>query len=255
MPAHRDTSVRGDPAAAALEARLRSLGTPARAMGAKTYLKSDLAFAGIDTPTLRREVRDWLTSHPTIALDRLLVFVDALWRRRVFELRAFGLELLVRRADELGGEHLPLLERLLRDSHTWALVDIIAPRLVGPLLERRDPRIGSTLDRWACDEDFWLRRAALLTLLLPMRQGHGDWLRFERWADPLLADREFFVRKAIGWLLREAASASPERVVAYVEPRVHRLSGLTWREAIRKLPTRDRQRLTRLRQAADRRSR
>lgn len=76
-----------------------------------------------------------------------------------------------------------------------------------------------------------------------MRRGEGDWPRFERYAEPLVDDNEFFIRKAIGWLLREAATHEPDRVVAFVEPRVARLSGVTWREATRKLPARERTRL------------
>lgn len=159
----------------------------------------------------------------------------------MFELRIFALILLVKLAPEFEPRHLAFLERLLRDSHTWALVDEIAPRLVGPLLLRHPRTVGRVLDRWTKDEDFWVRRAALLALLLPMRRGEGDWQRLERYADPLLEDREFFIRKAIGWILREAATRETDRVVAFVAPRARRLSGVTWREATRKLPARERQ--------------
>lgn len=244
---HLSTHTAREREAQALETRLRTMGTSRRAAGSKAYLKSDLAFAGNDTASLRREVKAWQLAHPGLPFEALLDFVDTLWRRRVFELRIFALELLVGRAGELAFGHLSFLERLLRDSHTWALVDVIAPRLVGPLLERRPAGVGRVLDRWARDEDSWIRRAALLALLLPMRRGAGEWRRFERYAVPLIDDREFFIRKAIGWLLREAAPRQPEQVIAFVEPRVHRLSGVTWREAVRKLPGRDRVRLERLR--------
>lgn len=229
--------------AAAIEARLRPLGTAARADGSKAYLKSDLRFLGNNVPTLRAEARAWQQKHTDWAVDDLLDLTDALWRRKVFELRVFALVLLVKRAAELAPKHLDRLERLLRDSHTWALVDEIAPRLVGPLLERHPREAGRVLDRWAKDSDFWIRRAALLALLLPMRRGEGDWTRLERYADPLLEDREFFIRKAIGWVLREAATRQRERVIAFVEPRAARLSGVTWREATRKLPISVRTRL------------
>lgn len=233
--------------AAAIETRLRAAGTARRAAGAKAYLKSDLDFMGNDAATLRREASAWHRRHGDLRLTMVLRLGRALWARRVFELRLVALELLLRRAKDLTPAHLPYLERLLRDSHTWALVDVIAPRLVGPLLVRYPGPIGRVLDRWARDPDFWVRRAALLALLLPMRRGEGDWRRFERYADPLLADREFFIRKAIGWVLREAAPRSPTRVVAFVEPRVRALSGVTWREAVRKLPAPDRRRLERRR--------
>jgi 3-methyladenine DNA glycosylase AlkD len=229
--------------AAAIEAQLAPLGTAGRAEGSKAYLKSDLRFLGNDMPALRIEARKWRQAHAGWDLDGLLQLTEVLWRREVFELRIFALVLLVERNGELAPQHLPFLERLLRDSHTWALVDEIAPRLVGPLLERHPREVGRILDHWAKDEDFWIRRAALLALLLPMRRGEGDWKRFVRYADPLLDDREFFIRKAIGWLLREAAKLQSDRVAAFVEPRTGRLSGVTWREATRRLPARDQRRL------------
>jgi 3-methyladenine DNA glycosylase AlkD len=229
--------------AATIESRLAPLGTARRAAGSKAYLKSDLRFLGNDTATLRQEARAWRTAHADWDVDALCGLTEALWRRKVFELRSFALVLLVKEAAAIAPRHLPFLERLLRDSHTWALVDEIAPRLVGPLLVRHPRDVGRVLDRWAKDSDCWMRRAAILSLLLPMRRGEGDWKRFERYADPLLDDREFFIRKAIGWVLREAVKAAPERVVAFVEPRAARLSGLSWREATRTLPARDRHRL------------
>lgn len=238
--------------AAALEARLGPLGTASRAAGAKAYLKSGLTFIGIDTPTLRREARHWRDAHADWDVDALCQLTEALWRRQVFELRSLAVMLLVGKASELEPRHLAVLERLLRDSHTWALVDEIAPRLVGPMLERHPRATSAVVDRWARDPDFWLRRAALLTLLLPMRRGDGDWTRFERYAAPLVDDREFFIRKAMGWVLREAATRQPDRVVAFVTPRAARLSGVTWREATRKLPAARRRQLDALRQAPSR---
>jgi 3-methyladenine DNA glycosylase AlkD len=229
--------------AAAIERALATLGTPRRAEGSKAYLKSDLRFLGNDLPSVRVEAHKWRQAHHDWELDDLLQLTEALWRREVFELRIFGLVLLVKQAAQFEPRHLTLLEELLRNSHTWALVDEIAPRLVGPLLERHPREVGRVLDRWAKDDDFWIRRAALLALLLPMRRGEGDWKRFERYADPLLEDREFFIRKAIGWLLREAATKQADHVVKFVEPRAGRLSGVTWREATRKLPAPLRKRL------------
>lgn len=238
--------------AAALERRLRARGTAARAAGSKAYLKSALVFTGTDVPTLRAELSRWHREHRAQPLEAIVAFVDDAWRRGVFELQLFAAELLVLRVDDLTPSQLPVLEQLLRHSHTWALVDVIAPRLVGPLLEAHPVRVGRVLDRWATDADFWIRRAALLALLLPMRRGDGDWRRFSRYAGALAEDREFFVRKAIGWLLREAATRQPAEVVAFLTPRAGVLSGVTWREAVRKLPAATQARLDAVRTAVRR---
>jgi alkylated DNA nucleotide flippase Atl1/3-methyladenine DNA glycosylase AlkD len=230
---------------AAIDASLRPLGTRARAAGSKAYLKSDLDFYGLDTQTLRRLAGAWLREHRDLARAPAVALVAGLWRRKVFELRAFGIEILVARQKQLTAADLDLLEDLLRRSRTWAFVDWIAPQVVGPLYERWPGSVGRRLDRWAKDPDFWLRRSALLTLLVPLRRGGGDWLRFIRYADAMLDEPEFFVRKAIGWVLREVGKKRPRLVVSFLAPRLDRVSGLTLREAAKYLPAADRERLMR----------
>lgn len=222
------------PEVQAIEATLRALGDPKRAEGEKRYLKSDLDFLGVGIPGLRAAVRAWLAEHPDLDRARLLRLVEALWATRLHELRVFGIELLRGRASFLGSEDIDLLEDLLRRSGSWAYVDSIAVHLVGPLVER-DPALHDDLDRWVKDESFWIRRSALLALLLPLRRGEGDWARFMRYADALIEEKEFFIRKAIGWVLREVAKKHPERVRKFLRDRQGRVSGVTRREAERYL--------------------
>jgi 3-methyladenine DNA glycosylase AlkD len=126
-----------------------------------------------------------------------------------------------------------LLERLIRESRTWALVDELAIAITGPLVERsNDLRV---LDRWARDQDLWLRRAAMLALLRPLRRGKGDFRRFARYADRMLEEREFFIRKSIGWVLRETGKPRPDAVYAWLLPRAGKASGVTVREAVKYL--------------------
>jgi 3-methyladenine DNA glycosylase AlkD len=121
---------------------------------------------------------------------------------------------------------------------------VIAIHLVGPLVAA-DRKLNTRLDRWVHDRDFWIRRSALLALLLPLRRGKGDWRRFVRYADLLLDETEFFIRKAIGWVLREVSAQHPERVSAFLDERRGRVSGVTLREAVKYLPARDRERIVR----------
>jgi len=126
------------------------------------------------------------------------------------------------------------LERLIRQSKTWAFVDELAIAITGPLVER-DPALLRVLDRWATDADFWVRRSAMLALLRPLRRGRGDFPRFARYADRMLEDREFFIRKSIGWVLRETGKPQPDTVFAWLLPRASRASGITVREAVKYL--------------------
>jgi 3-methyladenine DNA glycosylase AlkD len=158
----------------------------------------------------------------------------ALWARPLYECRQAAVILLERRVRLLDGADVGMIEGLLRTSRTWALVDGLAANVAGDLVERF-PELGAVLDRWAGDEDFWIRRSALLALLRPLRRGEGDFARFAGYADAMLADREFFIRKAIGWVLRDTARRRPDLVAAWLAPRVHRASGVTVREAVKPL--------------------
>ena len=129
------------------------------------------------------------------------------------------------------------IEHLLRTAGTWALVDGLAADVAGGLTERFPQRLHPVLDRWAADPDFWLRRSALLALLVPLRRGElGNFERFGRYADTMLDEREFFVRKAIGWVLRETGKRQPDLVIDWLRPRIGRASGVTVTEAVKWLP-------------------
>ena len=146
-----------------------------------------------------------------------------------------AVELLDANAGLLQPGDAALIERMLRTARTWALVDGLASNVMGTLTERH-PELTADLDRWAGDDDFWLRRSAMLALLVPLRRGEGDFGRFTRYADQMLEEKEFFIRKAIGSILRDTAKRRPEMVAAWLEPRAHRASGVTMREAVKPLP-------------------
>ena len=90
------------------------------------------------------------------------------------------------------------------------------------------------LDGWAADPYVWVRRAGLLGFIRPLRTG-VDFARFARKADALLDDGDFFIRKAIGWVLREAGKTRPDEVAAWLTARASRASGITMREAVKYL--------------------
>ena len=218
-----------------IEDELRAVGTPARAEGEKRYLKSDLDFLGVTVGQVRAATR---RTAPSLDRAALLAVVDALWDSTVFDRRLAATVLLDARADLLQPADLVFLERLIRESRTWALVDVLAGDVVGALLVRL-PEAVDELDRWAADGDFWVRRSALLALRTPLKEGLPlD--RFLGYADAMLDEKEFFVRKAIGWVLREEGKRRPDEVVAWLAPRTHRASGVTLREAVKYVAPTDR---------------
>ena len=225
-----------------LERTLTARGVPARAVAEKAYLKSELIHLGVAMPLIRAAVK--AVDVPDRAALREAV--TALWARGIHECRAAAIELLVQHQALLGTRDVPLVERLLRDSATWAYVDVLAARIMGGLVVA-DPRLAKVLDRWATDANFWIRRAAMLALLGPLRAGGGDFARFARYADAMLDEKEFFIRKAIGWILRDTARKRPALVYAWLAPRIARASGVTVREAVKYLPAKQRAELLRKR--------
>jgi 3-methyladenine DNA glycosylase AlkD len=219
---------------AEIERRLREAGTPVRAAAEQAYLKSSMEFAGVPLPESRRIVSD-LTRGRGLTRPDVLSVAEALWDRPLFECRRAAVLLLVAQVDDLLAGDAVLVERLIRQAGTWALVDDLAGTVMGALVERFG-ELGATLDRWASDDDFWVRRSALLALLRPLRRGAGDFDRFGRYADSMLEEREFFIRKAIGWVLRDTARRRPELVADWLAPRAARASGVTMREAVKPLP-------------------
>jgi 3-methyladenine DNA glycosylase AlkD len=217
--------------ARALDRELKAIGTPERAEGEKRYLKSDLDFYGATLAQIRASAKEAFA--PIRAHEDLMALAEELWSKPVFERRmaaSIGLEL---NRDLLTARDLKVLERFLRESKTWALVDWIAVKTTGSIVERF-PSAVKTTDRWARDEDFWIRRSAILSQHDPLRDGRS-FDAFTRYADPMLEETEFFIRKAIGWVLRDTSKKRPDEVWAWIAPRAHRASGVTMREVVRYL--------------------
>lgn len=228
-------------AAGELEARLRALGTAERADHERRYLKSDLQHLGATVWQIDREVKAFAAQRPELSHDELVALVEALWAKPVHERRMAAVMLLEAYPDLVAPSDLPLLERLIRESKTWAYVDGLAANVLGELLVRF-PRTAPKLDRWAKDPDFWVRRSALLAQIRPLKKGR-TFARFGRYADTVLDEKEFFIRKAIGWVLRETGKTRPDDVYEWLAPRAQRASGVTMREAVKYLKPEQREAL------------
>jgi len=223
---------------------LRAVGSPDRAAQEKAYLKSDLEFFGESVWEIRRVAKAFSAGAGPLDHDRLIALVEALWARPIFECRMAAVVELELHPRLLTVADLTRIERLLRESLTWALVDALATDVVGGILQRAPAEATPILDRWSTDPDFWIRRASLLGELPGVRAG-GTLEPFLRRADAMLDETEFFIRKAIGWVLREVGKRRPDEVVTWLTPRTHRASGVTMREAVKYLPPSAAERLMR----------
>jgi 3-methyladenine DNA glycosylase AlkD len=219
--------------AEAIRDRCRDAGSADRAVSERAYLKSDLEHLGTSLSEIRRIVQDFLSAHRDLTHDELVALTRALWSEPVHECRMSAVMLVELDAPRLGPDDLGLVETMIRGSRTWAYVDALAANVAGSLLVRY-PELGPRIDAWAIDDNFWIRRSALLAMILLLKQG-APFETFAGYADAMLDEKEFFIRKAIGWVLRDTSKRRPLEVYEWVLPRAHRASGVTLREAVKYL--------------------
>lgn len=214
-----------------IRSELRELADPVLAPGQQAYMKSAMPFRGVRVPDVRRVARTAARSHGIRIPDAAIPAALILWDEAAYrEERYAAMALLAVRGVDGNPAIIPVIEHFVRTGRWWDFTDELAHRFP-PLLER-DPAGSATLLRgWSTDDDMWIRRVAIIAQL-----GRNDEVDRALLADviaPNLADSEFFVRKAIGWALREVARVDPAWVRAYAD--AHDLSPLSRREALKHL--------------------
>jgi 3-methyladenine DNA glycosylase AlkD len=213
---------------------LQAAGTTQRAVSEKAYLKSDLDFFGVCLPVIHKTAKTFRKAHPDLPRQELLTMVEALWQTRYHELWSLGIALLSEYRQRLAPEDMVFIEALIRRTHTWAHVDWLATKIVSVLVQG-DQSTRPVLQRWSTDENFWIRRAAMLALLDSARTEATDFELFAQFATAMIAEKEFFIRKAIGWVLREVSKHRPEPVYEFLQQQIDRVSGVTLREGAKYL--------------------
>jgi 3-methyladenine DNA glycosylase AlkD len=219
-----------------VRAELHAAADPERAPAMAAYMKSaetgNLPFLGIRRPEVRRIVRAATRVQPGDAADFTAAARD-LWDAAEFrEERYAAQDLLALRWSFGRLELLDLHRHMAVTGAWWDHVDEVAHR-IGDLRATHPAQMDPVLRAWSQDSSMWLRRLAILGQL-----GRRDQLDLVLLADviePNLADPEFFIRKAIGWALRDAARQHPAWVRRFVE--THPLSALSRREALKHLRT------------------
>lgn len=216
---------------ARLERAFEEARDPERAAAQAAYMRGQFAFLGIPMPVHEAITRRVLAGLPPPAGDADLAGVTlACWERPEREYQYFGTAYLRRYVGRAGPGLVPTLEHLVTHRSWWDTVDSLATGVAGPLV-RAHPALREVMDRWLDSDSIWLARVAIL---------HQERWRERTDSDLLFAycrrrapDREFFIRKAIGWALRSYAKTAPEAVAAFLAAHGDELSGLSRREAER----------------------
>lgn len=215
---------------------LRQLADAEKAPQMQAYMKSEMPFLGVQTPHHRRACREIFQRRPIASAEVWRLTALALWREAEFREELYCcLNLLNERAYMRFRtmEALPMYREMIVTGAWWDLVDHIAPFGVCTLLERTPGTMGRVLRQWASGRDIWKRRASIICQL--RRKADTDTTLLYDCIEPSLGESEFFLRKAIGWALREHAKTDPDEVLRYVRSRRERLSQLSKREALRRV--------------------
>ncbi len=204
----------------------------------QAYMKSAMPFYGVAAPAARHIFRAAFDAHRLEDLGTWQQTVTALWDeagRREERYAAVALARHPRYGAYRNGDLLPLYAHLVRTGAWWDLVDDVAAHLVGPALLTDHAATAPVVRDWATDPDRWLRRTAVICQLGAKERTDLDIL--EEAIDANLDDPDFFLRKAIGWALRQHARSDPDWVRAFVASRGDRMSALSRREALKHLAT------------------
>jgi 3-methyladenine DNA glycosylase AlkD len=200
----------------------------------QAYMKSTMPYLGVTSVPLREVCRAAFAEWGLDVFDDWRDTARALWFEALFrEERYAALELVGARryAAFRTLDALPLYRELIVAGAWWDLVDGLATHETGDLLRSYPDEMRPRLLEWSVGDDMWLRRTSIICQVGFKRSTDRDLLY--TCIEPSLDSREFFLRKAIGWALREYAKAEPWAVLAYVEANAARLSGLSRREALK----------------------
>ena len=218
----------------AVQHALTPLADAVRAEQMKAYLLNQFEFLGLPAPVRRAAVKQigkvkWQSSADLLAAAELL------WQKPEREYRYTAVDLLRQHTKQLCVNDLPALQALLLREPWWETVDgqsaVIAE--VMHVAVQQKPNAARVMDPWLKHPSHWVRRAAMLHQL--GWRLDTDSARLFGYAQELAEEKEFFIRKAIGWALRDYARWNPQAVTHFLVEHRTRLSGLTVREAAKHL--------------------
>lgn len=222
---------------AALKTVLEAAADPGRAALMQAYMRGQFVFLGVAAPQRRLAAKALLADLQGIGADALLQHAQLLWQGPEREYQHVALDMLALHWRQLTIGHVPALLALARQRAWWDSVDGMAG-IVGDVLQAERRRGGdghAHMDAALRHDDFWLRRIALLHQLGWRADTDAAWLFGAALA--LAHEDEFFIRKAIGWALRDYARHAPEAVTAFADAHRQQLSPLTRREALKHQPS------------------
>jgi 3-methyladenine DNA glycosylase AlkD len=205
---------------------------PAKAAPMRAYMRDQFVFLGLPTPRRRVLGREVLAGLPRPAEDDLRAAALACWALPEREYQYFACDWLRRNASTCSPAFLDTTRTLITTKSWWDTVDALADHVVGAVVARH-PETVRTMDGWLAGDNLWLTRTAILHQLAYADRTDRD--RLFRYCLARAGHPDFFIRKAIGWALRQYAKTEPDAVRRFVGAHRAQLSPLSVREALKNL--------------------
>jgi 3-methyladenine DNA glycosylase AlkD len=212
-----------------VRASLASQADPEKAAGMQAYMKTDMPFYGVQKPARAAILSQLKKEHAPINREDYESLVTALWELPHREEKYLAQAVATAFPTFITPASLSLYERFIVEGAWWDFVDETATHLIRELVIHYPDQVWPVVDRWIDDEDMWRRRTAIICQVGAKDDTDAD--RLFRFCLTRIGEREFFIRKAIGWALREYAKTDPEAVADFVLRHREELSGLSYREA------------------------
>lgn len=196
----------------------------------EAYMRHQFTFFGINQPKRLAIQKMLFKEHPVRTVDELHDLVTALWRLETREYLYTANDLLQKYKKLWTVDTLEVLKFCILTASWWDTIDDIAGNSVGELCVQF-PALIAVMDEWIVGDQMWLRRSALLFQL--RYKTKTDTARLFAYCTKIMHEKEFFIRKAIGWVLREYSKTNPHAVAQFVAQHSNTLSNLSKREALK----------------------
>ncbi|MEN8224202.1 MAG: DNA alkylation repair protein [Bacteroidota bacterium] len=202
---------------------------PEKGTQMRAYMKDQFDYLGLQSPLRKELAKKFYAEQGYPQPEELEAVVQECWKLPYREYKYFAMELMVKMKKKAGHEAIHLYEKLITDESWWDTIDLIAPSLVGYHLQQYPEERNAYINKWIASGNIWLQRSCILFQL--KYKSDTDTHLLTAIILKLKDSKEFFIRKAIGWALREYSKTDPGFVVRFVQS--HDLSGLSHREALK----------------------
>ncbi len=195
----------------------------------ESYLKNQFELYGIPTPLRKETQKPFLLKNNLPLKSELTKITEELWAKPQREFQYFAIDLNRKYLKKIEFQDIELFELMITNKSWWDTVDLIATNLVGTYFKLFPEQIFPVTEKWMDSGNMWLQRTCLIFQLKYKEEIDNKLL-----SDYILLlkdTNEFFINKAIGWILREYTRTNPQWVIDFVE--TYELSNLSKREALR----------------------